>query len=276
MKIAVFGSTGMLGHKIYSRLEDSNHEVIPVSRSNGFDVLDTKGVERFLTTNHFDVIVNCIGIVKQREQSLDPYPTIVINGLFPHRLQQTGARLIHFSTDCVFKGDLEPNLGSHYEWTKTDAIDLYGQSKAIGEVKNGLNALTLRTSIIGREVNNHLGLLEWFLSQNGKSIKGYTKSLWSGVTTNWLADTVVKLIDEHPKLSGLYQVTSNSYISKHDLLVQLKEAYGLTMDIVPDDSVQCDRRMSGESFESVTGIPRPTYPEMIAELVKEDYESIPK
>jgi dTDP-4-dehydrorhamnose reductase len=171
--------------------------------------------------------------------------------------------VIHFSTDCVFSG----REGNYTEESPSDAEDLYGKSKYLGEVTAG-NALTLRTSIIGRELANFRSLLEWLISQDGKTVRGFRRVVYSGVTTNYLAQLVGNLITDHPALSGLYQVTSPP-VSKHDLLCMIRDAYGLTIDIVPDEREVSDRSMVGEKFRKATGYPPPEWPGLIKQLVSD-------
>ena len=193
---------------------------------------------------------------------------IPVNALFPHQLAQAtasrGAKLIHFSTDCVFSGD----RGNYTEDDQSDARDLYGRSKFLGEVATS-NALTLRTSIIGRELANRESLLEWFLRQEGKTIQGYTRALYSGVTTNYMARVVEEIISRHAGLCGLYQVTAPT-ISKFDLLCQLRDAYRLDVEITANPDFYCDRSMKGEKFARATGITAPSWPELVRELATDD------
>jgi dTDP-4-dehydrorhamnose reductase len=168
--------------------------------------------------------------------------------------------VVHFSTDCVFSG----RSGGYTEDSPSDAGDLYGKSKHLGEV-TAANALTLRTSIIGRELANYRSLLEWFLAQRGKTVRGFRKVIYSGVTTNFMAGLVGRLVADHPALSGLYQVTAPA-VSKYDLLCMLKEAYHLDVEIVADDREASDRSMSGEKFLKATGYRQPGWDELMAEL----------
>jgi dTDP-4-dehydrorhamnose reductase len=171
--------------------------------------------------------------------------------------------VIHFSTDCVFNG----KRGCYTEDDSSDAEDLYGRSKYLGEVAAD-NALTLRTSVIGRELSQFRSLLEWFLAQNGKTIRGFRRVIYSGVTTNYLARRVGDLIAGHPSLSGLYQVTS-APICKYDLLCLLREAFKLDVEIVPDENEVSDRSMAGDAFLRDTGYQSPDWPGLIAELVND-------
>jgi dTDP-4-dehydrorhamnose reductase len=281
--ILVLGADGMLGHKMFqglsARFPGTRGTVrTPVASGplrrvellttpaimEGVDVLQEDDLRRRLDTLRPDVVVNCVGIIKQRDAATDPLPSIAINSLLPHRLaawlQPWGGRVIHFSTDCVFSG----RRGRYREDDPSDAEDLYGRTKFLGEVA-APNALTLRTSIIGRELQHHRSLLDWFLQQRGRSIRGFSRVLYSGVTTNHLTTVVGDIIERHRGLSGVYQVASDP-ISKHDLLHLLRQAYGLDVEIVADDAEVSDRSMIGERFRAATGYVCPPWPELVAEL----------
>lgn len=282
MNVLVVGGTGMLGHKMAQALSRrfavtctiraareslgrAAEPLLGVGVLEGVDVMDIDALERLLESYRFDVVVNCIGVIKQRAEATDALPSITINSLLPHRLavaaQRWGGRVIHFSTDCVFSG----MKGDYRETDPSDAQDLYGKSKYLGEVA-AANALTLRTSIIGRELANHRSLLDWFLMQPGPEVRGFTRALWSGVTTNHLADLVGDIIEHHPGLSGLYQVSSGK-ISKYDLLVKLGAAYARDVQIVPDNTFHCDRSLSGALLERTIGYRCPDWDAMLAQLV---------
>ena len=228
---------------------------------------DFTSVETELRKHEFELVVNCVGVVKQRAEAMEAIPTITINSLLPHRiaacLEEWGGRLIHFSTDCVFSG----RRGDYSETDSSDAEDLYGKTKFLGEVRTE-NALTLRTSIIGRELTNHRSLLDWFLAQNGKTVRGFTRSWWSGVTTNHLADFVAHIVDRKVNLHGLYQVSS-AKISKYELLRKLRDAYGLDIELIPDDAFYCDRSLRGDRLREAIGYECPTWDAMIAQLVSD-------
>jgi dTDP-4-dehydrorhamnose reductase len=214
-----------------------------------------------------DVVVNCVGVIKQRKDAKAALPSIAVNSLLPHviatALEEWGGRLIHFSTDCVFDG----RRGNYCEDDRADADDLYGRTKYLGEVATA-NALTLRTSIIGRELSKHASLLDWFLSQRGKTIRGFRCVWWSGVTTNHLADLVVKLACTRADLSGLYQVSSGR-IDKYELLCLLRDAYSLDVVIEPEETTVLDRSLSGARFEAATGYRFPTWPVLLEQLVND-------
>jgi dTDP-4-dehydrorhamnose reductase len=286
MKVLVLGGEGMLGHKMFqvlnSRYPDIACTVMGSLREPFFQSIDLFNQGNVIEkVNAMDIanlgnrlrqlcpqfIVNCIGIVKQRGEARDPILSITLNSLLPHKLAEFardwGGRVIHFSTDCVFSGE----RGSYSEEDESDAKDLYGKSKFLGEVTSE-NALTLRTSIIGRELAQFQSLLEWFLSQRNKTVRGFTRVIYAGVTTNYLAQLVGNLITDYPELSGLYQVTSPA-ISKHDLLCMLRDEYNLSVEIIPDDQEFSDRSMVGEKFIETTGYSYPNWPSLAAQLAND-------
>jgi dTDP-4-dehydrorhamnose reductase len=286
VKALVLGGEGMLGHKMYQtllagypdtactifgRLSDPFYGRIGLFKTGrvieNVDAMDLPALRRTLEGLRPEFIVNCIGIIRQRKEAEAHIPSITLNSLLPHLLADWASawsgRVIHFSTDCVFSG----RRGDYTEDDLPDAEDLYGKSKYLGEVAVA-NALTLRTSIIGRELAFFKSLLEWFLSQTGGEIRGYRKVIYSGVTTNYISDLVGRIIEEYPALSGLYQVTSPK-ISKHDLLCMIRDAYGLNIRIVPYDDEVSDRSMIGEKFLAATGYRQPTWPELVDQLVND-------
>ena len=281
IKVLVLGGGGMLGHKVFQTLLDdfptircTFHDSAPPDPTmfppariiENIDAMDLAGLRARLRECRPDVVVNCVGVIKQRDAATMAIPSITLNSLLPHELaawlREWDGRLIHFSTDCVFSG----RKGNYVEADLSDAEDLYGRTKFLGETPNTKNALTIRTSIIGRELSHFQSLLEWLLSQNHKSIKGFRHGLWSGVTTNWLARTIGILIAEHRNLSGLFQVTSST-VSKYDLLTMLRDAYRLDITIEPDDAFFCDRSMVGAKFERATAIVCPPWPALIDDLI---------
>jgi len=276
----------MLGHKMYqmllSRYPDTSctvarplgeffYQRIDLFRQgrviDKVDAMDFPRLHGILDAERPGHIVNCIGMIKQREASKAAIPSITLNSLLPHKLAEWagdwGGRVIHFSTDCVFSG----RDGGYTEASPSDAEDLYGKSKYLGEVAVG-NALTLRTSIIGRELANFRSLLEWFLSQKGKSVRGFKRVIYSGVTTNYMADLVSRILSGHPTLYGLYQVTSPA-ISKYDLLCMIRNAFQLDIEIVPDENEVSDRSMVGDAFLRATGYRSPDWPGLVAQLAND-------
>jgi dTDP-4-dehydrorhamnose reductase len=281
MRVLILGSYGMLGHKmlqvlgadfdVYSTCRSFREEwvlILPKDRVlSGVQAEIFDSVIKAFAITQPDIVINCIGIVKQLDAAKDPIPSIKINSLFPHELallcQSRGARLIHFSTDCVFSG----KKGNYREDDIHDTEDLYSRTKYLGEV-SGKGCLTIRSSIIGRELGTKHGLVEWFLSQSGKKVKGYSKAIYTGFTTNAMARIVRELIENHPSLSGIWHVASNP-ISKYDLLRKINEKMKLNIEIEKDAQFECDRSLNGERFARETGIVAPSWKMMIEDLVDE-------
>jgi dTDP-4-dehydrorhamnose reductase len=279
MRILVLGGSGMLGHKICQLLGDQA-ELFAAFRSappsryadvfrltrviEGVDVNNIDSIVSAVAAARPHAVINCVGIVKQLPEAHDPIKSLTVNALFPHRLAEicrlATARMIHFSTDCVFSG----RGGSYVESDQSDAEDLYGRTKFLGEV-TAPHALTLRSSIIGRELRTSSGLVEWFLAQAGQSVRGYTKAIFSGFTTNQMAAIVQRILVGFPDLSGLHHVSSDP-ISKYDLLVLLRDAFRIPLEIVPDESVVIDRSLNSDRFRQLTGFRPPAWPDMVREM----------
>jgi dTDP-4-dehydrorhamnose reductase len=280
MTILVLGGSGMLGHKL-SQATSARIETVATVREKrpagealglskqvrvigGVDAADLGSVERAVASVHPNVVVNCIGIVKQSPLAQDPIASITVNALFPHQLaricRETGARLIHLSTDCVFSG----SKGHYFEGDASDAEDLYGRSKFLGEVGES-NAITLRTSMIGRELHGANGLVEWFLSQKGTSVRGFRRSIFSGFTTTALSKIILDVVIPHPELTGVWHVAAEP-ISKHELLSMINDVYDLGVAIQADESVVCNRSLNGERFRGATGFVAPSWKTMIEEM----------
>ncbi len=283
MRIVVLGGEGMLGHKMFQILRDGFegtlctirgalgepfYQRVDLFRQGGVvervDAMDLPVLRSALREIRPDFIVNCVGIIRQRDEAKAAIPCITLNSLLPHKLAEValewGGRVIHISTDCVFSG----RRGRYTEDDPSDADDLYGRSKYLGEVA-AQNAVTLRTSIIGRELAEFRSLLEWFLAQRDKIVRGFTRVIYSGVTTNYLARLVGDVIRERPELVGLYHVAGEP-ISKHDLLCLLRDAFRLNVRIVPDDGEVSDRSLVADRFRRATGWCTPGWPELVAEL----------
>lgn len=277
--VLVLGGSGMLGHELWRTCADRFDDAYVTVRSDELggpaaEVLDPdrvvygvraeepRAIARALDEARPDAVVNCIGIVKQAVD--DPEPAIRINALFPHRLaaacRERGARLIHVSTDCVFSGE----KGGYVESDLPDPVDTYGRSKLLGEPATP-GALTIRTSMIGRELATSHGLLEWFLAQSGGSVRGFRRAVFSGPTTPVLSRAIADVIERHSELDGLYHLSAEP-ISKHDLLVKLRDAFALDVEIAPDDSVVIDRSLDSSRFREAAGWQPPTWLEMVAEL----------
>ena len=214
-----------------------------------------------------DAVINCIGIVKQRLDAKAPITSIEINALLPHRLleicREAGARLVHFSTDCVFSGQ----TGGRREIDNPDPTDVYGRSKLLGELEQP-PGLTLRSSIVGLELGRTRGLVEWFLAQRGR-IRGFRRAIYTGLTTVEMVRLVERLLEVHPTLHGIWHVAS-APISKYDLLVDLARKLQRTdVEIAPDDEFVCDRSLNSDAFAAATGYHAPSWDAMLTELTRE-------
>lgn len=280
-KVVILGIEGMLGHTLGSVLSE-NFEVIGTSRNlmnstsairkmlpnlhiyENLNVLNTESLKNFIETAQPQYVVNCVGVIKQKMSPSSYLDCIEINSVLPHRLssicEDNGSRLIHFSTDCVFS--CKPGVKDLL--TPPDPQDLYGRSKLLGELDHE-NALTLRTSIVGRQISGSESLFEWLLSQKGKSISGYAKALYTGVTTKTLSKIVQQLIESDANLHGVWQVAS-SEISKYDLLQLVNEKLNLGISIEKNSDFECDRRLDGSEFTRRTSISVPSWNTMIEEF----------
>lgn len=277
MKILILGASGMLGNAAIRVLsEKADWQVHGTVRSEaskrhfqesiakrllaGVDVEQQDSLTQAFIRIRPDVVINCVGLVKQLAEADDPLQAVPINTLLPHRLARlcelAGARLVHMSTDCVFAGD----KGGYLESASSDAGDLYGRSKYLGEVDYP-HAVTLRTSIIGHELQSAHGLIDWFLSQQGKC-KGYTRAIFSGVPTVVLAKIIRDVVIPRPDLHGVYHVAAKP-ISKFDLLNLVAKVYGKQIEIVPDDKLAIDRSLDAGRFREATGYVAPEWEEMI-------------
>ena len=280
-KILILGGGGTLGHKLWQVLPRKFPDTFVSIRKNrafydkcglfseknvvdGLDLLDFGAVREVLNDLRPSVVINCAGITPRREEAWNNIAVISINSLLPHRLDEwcadNNARLIHFSTDCVFDG----KKGNYSEVCPSDSKDLYGRTKALGEVDSPC-ALVIRTSMIGRELFGGTELLEWFLAQKGKKIKGFRRAVFTGLTTNRLALVAGDILEKYPALNGLYNITSQA-ISKYDLLIMLRDIYNLDIEIQPDDSVECRRDLDGTKFVKATGFVCPPWRQMTAEM----------
>lgn len=280
MRVMVLGVTGMLGNAMFRVLSESNDlTVYGTARSEsskqhfagnlhnqiivGVDVESHDSLVKAFALVRPDVVVNCVGLVKQLADANDPLLAVPINTLLPHRLaalcQATSARLVHISTDCVFSG----SKGGYVETDFPDAYDLYGRSKLLGEVDYPY-AITLRTSIIGHELTGGRSLVNWFLKQNG-SVKGFTRAIFSGLPTVELATVVRDVVLLHKELHGLYHVASKP-INKFDLLHLVAKAYGKSIDIIPSEELVIDRSLNADRFKLVTGYVSPEWSAMIQHM----------
>ena len=280
MKVLVLGVSGMLGNAVFRYFsETTDYEVFGSARSGavrhafatalanrvivGADVDNPDSLALLFAKVKPHVVINCIGLIKQLAEADDPLSAIPINALLPHRLARlcdvAGARLVHMSTDCVFAG----TKGMYTEADMSDAKDLYGRSKYLGEVDYP-HAITLRTSIIGHELSGTHSLVGWFLAQQG-SVKGFRRAIFSGLPTVELARVIRDHVLPHPELHGLYHVSAEP-INKFDLLTLVARAYGKTIAITPDDKLAMDRSLDSSRFREATGYQPEPWPELVRRM----------
>jgi dTDP-4-dehydrorhamnose reductase len=279
-KILILGASGMLGNAVMRLFcSDKDFETYGTARSRnaekyfpphvrerllfGSDVENTDEILALFDRVKPDVVINCIGLVKQLAAADDPLSAIPINSLLPHRLARicsvSGARFVHISTDCVFSG----LKGYYVENDYSDAKDLYGRSKYLGEVDYP-NAITLRTSIIGHELVGHRSLIGWFLAQEGK-VRGYKNAIFSGLPTIEIAKVIKNYVIPNEKLHGLNHVSATP-ISKFDLLTLVAKIYGKKIDIEPDESFVIDRSLDSSYFRNKTGYTPATWDVLINQM----------
>lgn len=281
MRILVIGGNGMLGHQLCRFLAERTEvwatfhkkaeqfNCLPEEKMlENVYVQDLSRIQEVLDRVKPDAVINAVGIVKQRDEAKQAVTSIQVNALFPHQLAdlcvERGIRVIQISTDCVFSGF----RGNYSEIDVPDPVDLYGRTKLLGEL-NRPGCLTLRTSIIGWQLNTFSSLLSWFALQRNKHIKGYRKAIYSGFSTTVLAQLIGDILQTRPDLNGLYQVSSEP-ISKFDLLVKLRDILGWSDIIIdPDDQFFCDRSLSSTRFTTATSWRSPTWEAMLQGLASE-------
>ena len=280
MRILILGADGMIGHKIAQSLED--FELILASRksisSKSIGIIKGKMVLHNLITDSLDllldsttpdIIINCAGITTRRGVEDNIVNTGLLNSELPHKLDSwanlNSKKLIHFSTDCVFSG----NRGNYLDNDFADADDIYGKSKALGEVDSP-NTLTLRCSMIGRELYNFTELFEWLKKNKNKKIEGYSKAFYSGITTVRMGMILNQILKKNLNLSGIYNISSTP-ISKFDLLIKLSNAFNLNVEVKQNTNNKSNKVLISEKFTEITGIYPPNWDDLISEF-KEDCE----
>ena len=282
-KILILGITGMLGHILFSELslcnnldvygtlrfvKDKNRWFSKDLSDNIYESIDTSDlnlVDKVISELKPDFVINCIGLVKQLPISKDPIQAITINALFPHKLayicKNNNSKLIHFSTDCVFDG----KKGEYIESDQSNAEDLYGKTKFLGEVNNN-SCITIRTSLIGHELKNKHGLVEWFISQKSV-VKGFTNAIFSGFPTIEIASIIKRFILPEKNLNGLYHLSSKP-ISKYNLLKLIADIYNKKIEIIPYEDYYIDRSLDSTKFKKLTGYRSPEWVTLIKKMYK--------
>ena len=278
MKILILGGTGMLGHRIWLELSKQNEVAATVRNGKALnnlpyfeinDIQDYRRLEEIVADFRPQLIINCIGLIKQSIAHADTSLNIELNALLPHKVAQICdryyCRLILFSTDCVFSG----NKGNYKDDDVSDANDIYGRTKKLGEIENSENILTLRTSIVGRELRGKASLVEWFLAQENKTVQGYTKAIFSGFPTKTIAEILDKYVIPNRALHGIYNLSSDA-ISKFDLINLIKDEIGLKVDIVPHTDFIIDRSLDSSKFKKATHFSPKVWKELVRDIFVND------
>jgi len=295
-KVLILGGTGMLGHMLFAQLSvQKNLDVYATARNSScisqwFPPDLVKKIRVPVEADNFDsvirafaaieptIVINCIGLIKQLPIANDPLSAIRINSMLPHRIsmicRSAGARMIHISTDCVFDG----KKGNYTETDPSNADDLYGKSKFLGEVAYPPHCVTLRTSIIGHELKGKLGLIEWFLAQEDM-VRGFTKAIYSGFPTVEISHIIADYVLPNKDLSGVYHVASDP-ISKYDLLGLVSKRYAKQIKIEPYDDFCQDRSLDSSVFRQITGYTSPSWPKLVDKMfqnyVSSSYDKQPQ
>lgn len=270
MRVLVLGAGGMAGHVVSVILKEYGYNVSTLSAHKKIaddtilmDITDQRKFQDFLKQNHFDVIVNCVGIliqVSEKRKDLSTY----LNAYMPHQLESmyvnTNTKIIHLSTDCVFSGEHAP----YYEDSVPDGNLFYDRTKYLGELNNEKD-LTFRMSIIGPDISPEgVGLFSWFMKQSGE-ISGYSKAIWNGITTIELAHAIHVAIQKN--LCGLYHLVPNANISKYNLLQLFKQVFDRNdITVLANERVALDKTLvnTRTDFDFVIK----DYPAMIADMKK--------
>lgn len=282
MRVLILGGNGMIGHKMYQVISKVYSDTWVTLRNSlnsynfsfffnpnkvieNINLLDFHDLKNRMDEINPDIIINCCGVTIRRGVNEIVSNSIILNSALPHFLNEwvcyNNKRLIHFSTDCVFSGD----KNFYTEDDIKDSMDIYGLTKSLGEVSNSSNTITLRGSMIGRELENKTELLEWFLKQKNKKINGFSKVVYSGITTIKMAEIVLNIINKHPNLSGIFNVSSTA-ISKMDLLTLFNKYFKTNALIIEDKTYEsCKNLISNKLFKHL-GIEQPTWENLIIEL----------
>ena len=286
-KVLILGAGGMLGHKLYHKSRNryytygtlrskikSNENAIRDQKSSlyyGIDAFNMNSIKEIIQKIQPDIVINCIGIISQKNDAQDIKKLIYVNSLFPHLLSDlcmnANSKLIHISTDCVFSG----KIGQYSEVSESDANDFYGRTKYLGEVINS-NTITIRTSIIGHENGSRYSLIDWFLSNKGSSVEGYKHAIYSGLPTISLSREIIKIIDFYSDISGLFQIASEP-ISKYDLLVLVNTVYSANIKIIANNIYQSDKSLQYKKYSKLTNYKTQPWGDLVKEMYHDYVQS---
>jgi dTDP-4-dehydrorhamnose reductase len=281
-RILVVGANGMLGHEAIRVLapdfevwgacrhpQDLPDLGVPPGRMLGdLDATKTDSANSLIERVRPDLVINAVGIVKQRPTAKAAIPSISVNSLWPHLLADAcaahGARMVHLSTDCVFSGA----RGQYTESDVPDDFDLYGRSKLLGEVTDRDNVITLRTSMVGWQLGEPTGLVAWFAAHRNEPLRGFTKAIFSGLTTRALTAVIRDVILPDATISDLWHLSADP-IDKYTLLADLAKGLKWDVDLSPVDEPEIDRSLDSTRFRERTGWTPPSWDEMLEELATE-------
>ena len=284
MKVCVLGAGGLLGHMlirvlgetvdVYGTTRESRSDSSPLARFlpqdkwiDNVDASKFDSINKVFGATNFDTVINCIGLIKQRNAQTTEHEMMFINAEFPHRLAQVvnqqGARVIHISTDCVFSGD----KGNYVETDTPDPVDVYGKSKLFGEL-NDVKNLTLRTSHIGRELTIRKSFIEWLLSQKSGHVEGYGHAIYSGLTSQELARLISELLNAKKGITGMFHVSSQP-ISKLEIINKLNKLLNLEIDVIPDLKVQINRSLNSDKFRLATNLTPHNWDQMLSDFCED-------
>lgn len=286
-RILILGISGMLGHKLFNAFHKDGFEVFGTIRNEedasffpnklhnriltGINANDFNSVIEAIDKTKPDIIINCIGIIKQLKEASDPLISISVNALFPHQLAEytknKNIRIIHMSTDCIFDG----KKGFYSENDESNPFDLYSKTKELGELIHYDHALTIRTSMIGPELKVKKSLFEWFKQQIGP-IKGYSHAIFSGFPTIEIYSILKNFIIPNKTLKGVYHVSS-APISKFDLLNKINSVFLTKIQIEDDSSFLCDRSLDSKRFQKETNYAPPGWDELILKMYNDINEN---
>ena len=264
-KILILGGTGQLGNTLTRYLlknykydvistfknkkKIKNLNLIPYKKNFFYlNIMNKNNIKKFLTAHKPDIVVNCIGLVKQKINSKNINQAIFLNSILPNFLSNLSIefnfKLILISTDCVFSG----KKGNYSENDTPDPVDLYGQTKYLGEIDNNKQVLTLRTSYVGHEIEDSTGLLEWFFRQ--KKVFGYKKAYFTGLPTIELSEIICKYFLKSKNIYGLYNIAGKK-ISKYNFLKNIISVYNLNIDLNEDSKFKIDRSLNTSKFKKL-------------------------
>ena len=269
IKVLVLGAGGMAGHTITLYFKEKGYDVTAFT-TRPFDLCDNNivgdasdfdSLKRIIERGDYEVIINCVGILNQFAEN-NPHMAKKLNADLPHFISELiealPCKLVHMSTDCVFAG----NTGLYKENSLKDGKTVYDITKANGEIMDDSN-LTFRNSIIGPDIKPEgIGLFNWFMKQK-TSVKGFTKAIWTGVTTLTLAKAMDAAIQQN--LCGLYNLVNNQSISKYDLLRLFNKYCKLNpIEIIPSDELVLDKTLICTRNDFHFNVP--SYEQMVIEM----------